>query len=455
MHGGTVDWARYLPAAEPVDLPTYAFQHRRYWLESTEPGDPAALGALPSGHPLLGALVALPGAIDTVLIGRLSLRSHPWLADHQVAGTVLLPGTAFVELARHAADLLGDTRLAELTLEIPLVLPAEGGLALRVGIGEPDDTGCRSIEVYSRPEDPALPWTRHAAGVLAEDTEENEDDTGGPDMMQWPPPGAAAVALDEFYPRLAESGLGYGPAFQGLRAAWRRGDEIFAEIALPDPQRGQAEEFGLHPALLDAALHALALRGDDGLRLPFSFRGVRWYTVGAAMLRVRLTTIEDGAVRVDLADDSGALVGTVERLVLRELTGELRPPARLDSLYRLEWTPARTRRHRDTGADVLFRVEDTPVVERTAAVLERVHGWLTEEAEPEARLVLITRGAVATTAEEVPDPAGAAVWGLMRSVQAERPDRFVLLDTPDPGVTNEELAAALVTGEGQLAVRAG
>ncbi|MEU9482018.1 type I polyketide synthase, partial [Streptomyces sp. NPDC048191] len=447
----TVDWSRYLPAAERVDLPTYAFQRRRYWLDNADSVDPATLGALPAGHPLLGALVALPGAVDTVLTGRLSLRSHPWLADHRVTGMALLPGTAFVELARHAADLLGDMRLDELTLEAPLALPAEGGLALRVGIGEPDDAGCRGIEVHSRPEGAALPWTRHATGVLAEDTEH----TTGADLAQWPPAGAEPVALDEFYPRLAETGLGYGPAFQGLCAAWRRGAEIFAEVRLPGQQRGQAGEFGLHPALLDAALHALALRGDDGLRLPFAFRGVRWYGAGAAALRVRLTVTGDDAVRVDLADDSGAPVGTVERLVLRALTGELRPPARLDSLYRLDWTPARTGHLRDTGADVLFRVEDTPLAERTAAVLERLRGWPAEESAPGARLVLITRGAVATSAEEVPDPAGAAVWGLVRSAQVEWPDRFVLLDTPGPTVTDEELMTALAGGEPQLALRGG
>ncbi|MEV6960774.1 type I polyketide synthase [Streptomyces sp. NPDC051207] len=455
VHGGSIDWTRYLPAAEPVELPTYAFQRRHYWLEPAEQADPAALGAQPAEHPLLGAVVALPGAIDTVLIGRLSLRAHPWLADHRVTDTVVLPGTAFVELVRHAAELLGDARLDELTLEVPLVLPAEGGLALRVGIGEPDDTGSRTVEVHSRPEDTALPWTRHATGVLTEDAEDTGDGPG-PDLVQWPPAGAEPVALDEFYPRLAGTGLDYGPAFQGLRAAWRRGDEIFADIALPERQRGQAEEFGLHPALLDAALHALALSGDEALRLPFAFRGVRWHAAGAAALRVRLTAAGDDAVRVDIADGSGAPVGTIDSVVLRALTGELRPAARLDSMYRLDWTPARAGLHRDTGADVLVRVEETPVVERTAAVLERIRGWLAEEPAPGARLVLVTRGAVATTAEEVPDPAGAAVWGLVRSAQAEWPDRFVLLDTSGPAPTDEELTAALAgTAEPQLAVRAG
>jgi acyl transferase domain-containing protein/acyl carrier protein len=458
VHGGSIDWTRYLPAADPVDLPTYAFQRRRYWLEPAEQADPAALGAQPAEHPLLGALVALPGAIDTVLTGRLSLRGHPWLADHRVTDTVLLPGTAFVELVRHAAELLGDTRLDELTLEVPLVLPAEGGLALRVVIGEPDDAGSRSIEVHSRPEDTELPWTRHATGVLTEDTGNWEDTEMGadPDLVQWPPAGAEPVALDEFYPRLAGTGLGYGPAFQGLRAAWRRGDEIFADIALPERQRGQAEEFGLHPALLDAALHALALRGDQGLRLPFAFRGVRWYAAGAAALRVRLTATGDDTVRVDLADDSGAPVGTIASVVLRALTGELRPSARLDSMYRLDWAPARAGQHHDTGTHVLVRVEETPVAERSAAVLARIRGWLAEEPAPGARLVLVTRGAVATTAEEVPDPAGAAVWGLVRSAQAEWPDRFVLLDTLDPAATDAELTATLAAvPEPQLAVRAG
>ncbi|MEU9152749.1 type I polyketide synthase [Streptomyces sp. NPDC048417] len=450
-HGGGIDWTRYLPAADPVDLPTYAFQHRRYWLENAEPADPAALGALPAGHPLLGALVALPGAIDTVLTGRLSLRAQPWLADHRVNGTVLLPGTAFVELARHAAELLGDDQLDELTLEVPLVLPAEGAVALRVVVGEPDDAGSRGFEVHSRPEGSTAPWTRHVTGVLSE----SGDDSAGADLVRWPPADAEPVDLDGFYPRLAETGLGYGPAFQGLRAAWRRGDEILAEITLPDQQRGQAAEFGLHPALLDAALHALALRGDAGLRLPFAFRGVRWYDTGATALRVRLTVVGEDTVRLDLADGSGAPVGTVEHVVLRALTGELRAPAGLDSVYRLDWTPARTGRPRHPGPDVLFRVEDMPVAERTAAVLDRVRGWSAEEPPQGARLVVVTHGAVAATADEVPDPAGATVWGLVRSAQIEWPDRFVLLDTTDPTVTDTELTAALATDEPQLALRAG
>ncbi|MGW7244617.1 type I polyketide synthase, partial [Streptomyces sp. NPDC054804] len=451
-HGGEIEWTRYLPTADPVDLPTYAFQHRRYWLENAESADPAALGALPAGHPLLGALVALPGAIDTVLTGRLSLRAQPWLADHQVTGTVLLPGTAFVELARHAAELLSGNHLDELTLEVPLVLPAEGGIALRVVVGEPDDAGSRNIEVHSRPEGSTAPWTRHATGVFSES---GDDDGGGADLVQWPPADAEPVDLDKFYPRLAATGLGYGPAFQGLRAAWRRGDEIYAEISLPDQQHFRAGEFGLHPALLDAALHALALRGDHGLRLPFAFRGVRWYDTGATALRVRLTVVGADTVRLDLADGSGAPVGTVEHVVLRALTGELRAPARSDSVYRLDWTPARTGRPRHIGADVLFRVEDMPVAERTAAVLDQVRGWLSEESAPGVRLVLVTRGAVAVTVDEVPDPAGAAVWGLVRSAQIEWPDRFVLLDTADPTVTDTELTAALAADEPQLALRAG
>ncbi|MEU8718681.1 polyketide synthase dehydratase domain-containing protein, partial [Streptomyces sp. NPDC048663] len=450
VHGGGVDWAAYLPSASRIDLPTYAFQHRHYWLDSAESTDPAALGALSAGHPLLGALVALPGAVDTVLTGRLSLRTHPWLADHQVTDTVLLPGTGFVELARHAADLLGGDQLDELTLEVPLVLPAEGGLALRVVVAEPDASGSRAVEVHSRPEGSTAAWTRHAGGVLSESV----DDSPGADLVRWPPADAEPIDLDGFYSRLADTGLGYGPAFQGLRAAWRRADEIYAEVALPDQQRGQAQEFGLHPALLDAALHALALRGDQGLRLPFAFRGVRWYDTGATTLRVRLTVVDEDAVRLDLADGSGAPVGTVERVVLRALTSELRTTARLDSVYRLDWTPARAGRPSVTGADALFRVEDTPVAERTAAVLGRIRERLAEESAQGGPLVLVTHGAVAVTADEVPDPAGAAVWGLVRSAQAEWPGRFVLLDTTDPAVTDTDLIAALATDEPQLALRA-
>ncbi|WP_439654157.1 type I polyketide synthase, partial [Streptacidiphilus melanogenes] len=180
-HGATPDWrvvsARW--GGTRVDLPTYAFQRRRHWPEPPAGwlGDVASVGLGAADHPLLGAAVALADADGVLFTGQLSLQTHPWLADHAVMGAVLLPGTAFVELAIRAGDHVGCHRLAELTLEAPLVLPEHGAVQLQLAVGEADASGSRSLTLHSRPEPEdaaggaALTtehaWTRHATGILA------------------------------------------------------------------------------------------------------------------------------------------------------------------------------------------------------------------------------------------------------------------------------------------------
>ncbi|WP_456154752.1 polyketide synthase dehydratase domain-containing protein, partial [Streptomyces chartreusis] len=193
------------------------------------------------------------------------------------------------------------------------------------------------MRVHARPDGaPAdAPWTLHAAGTLA---------PAGPspswDLRAWPPAGAEPLPLDDLYDRLATGGLAYGPAFRGLTAAWRHGDDLLVEAALPDGA-GDATAFGLHPALLDAVLHALALPQDtaERARLPFLWSGVRLHAVGAATLRARLTRQTDDTVTLYAADETGAPVADVEGLVLRPLPAVSDDPPRTDSLFRVEWTP--------------------------------------------------------------------------------------------------------------------
>ncbi|WP_055525764.1 type I polyketide synthase [Streptomyces graminilatus] len=350
VHGVSPDWARYF-ADRPVrraELPTYAFQRARYWLDAApRTVDLASAGLVDGAHPLLAAGTTLAGGDGYLLTGRLSLSSHPWLADHSVSGTAILPGTAFLELALLAADRVGYATVDELTLEAPLVLPEHGAVHVQVTVGEPGEQGARGVTVHSRPDDATDDerWTRHALGRLVPEAKEPADDTLA---GVWPPAGAEAVAVEDLYDRFAANGFVYGPAFQGLTAAWKLGDDVYAEVELPAEASpgADAADYGLHPALLDAALQTVGLTAaassGPGL-MPFSWSGVRLHTPGATALRTHLAPAGPDTVALRVTDLDGRPVATVTGLTLRPLPagqpGAARAAAR--HLHELEWvTPA-------------------------------------------------------------------------------------------------------------------
>ncbi|HWX44827.1 MAG TPA: beta-ketoacyl synthase N-terminal-like domain-containing protein, partial [Solirubrobacteraceae bacterium] len=364
VRGVAVDWSRLLGdgGENLVELPTYAFQRERYWHTAWGgAGDARTLGQSAAEHPLLGAALHLAeqdgGFIFT---GRLSIERHPWIRDHASMDTVLLPGTAFIELALAAAERAGAGAIEELTFERPLIVDGEGMCQLQLTISGPDSCGSQRINIYSRPEHPAEEgpepgeWTRHAAGVLAPSGERAPQGGGGPPSGDlggladgsWPVEDLEELEVERLYDRLAEAGYSYGPAFQGLRRAWRAGaDEIYAEIALAEEQAFEASGFCIHPALLDAALHALAFvapesqRGEE-LQIPFSVSGVRLHARGAAALRVRLRADADGAASLLACDPSGVPVLAVDSLIRRPIDPSQLEVARSighDALYGLQW----------------------------------------------------------------------------------------------------------------------
>ncbi|MER5646788.1 type I polyketide synthase [Streptosporangium sp. NPDC002524] len=436
--GADVDWLTALaPAPHPAaDPPTYAFERRRYWLgDHDSPGHPTGAGIDGSRHPLLSAVVSVAGDAY-VLSGGLSARSASWLGDHAVEGGVLLPGAAFAELALEGGAHAGCGRLDELVIEAPLPLPRSGSATVQVTVDPPDDEGRRAVSVHSRTPDG---WLRHASGTLGADAPAVAP-YGWASV--WPPPGAEAVEVEGGYERLAERGYEYGPAFQGLRAVWRRGEELFAEVALP----GEVDPagYGIHPALLDAALHPLVLTaGDDELRLPFAFGGVLLHASEAPELRVRLTTTGEDTL-VEAADPAGAPVLSIDTLRVRAAAPRQTALAGT-AAYGVDWieappaTAGTAGAAGAAGATVIPCVSDLPDVparvrELTGRVLDAI------AVHPaDASLVFATRAG---------DPAGAAVWGLVRSAQSEQPGRFVLAETED-----DHTDWSLVTATGEPQVR--
>ncbi|QLH26183.1 type I polyketide synthase [Streptomyces sp. Rer75] len=517
--GVPVDWTALFPSDPTpctVDLPTYAFQHQRFWMAgSGGTGDPSGLGLVSAGHPLLGAAVELADGSTHLLTGRITTGGgESWLGDHVVAGTVLAPGAALVEWVLRAADEVGCGGVEELALQVPLALPESGGLRVQVVVGEAAEDGRREVQVYSRPGDvdSVAGWVCHAEGVLSPPREDTGPTAEGLQGV-WPPEGAQPVELDGFYEHVAAAGYAYGPSFRGLRAMWRDGSDVVAEVTLPEAA-GDEEGFGIHPALLDAALHPALLtassereQGDDQVWLPFAWNGVSLWATGATTVRVRISPREHGVdgergLRMVVADAAGEPVLTVDSLVTRPARiDQLRAAGTrgVDGLFSLDWTPLPAvpvttdddewvvldlgnadedleslvaaldaegpvpsvalacLPHSGAGAGAVAAAEGLALAERTLGLLQ---GWLAEPRLADARLVVVTRGAVAPADDDVPDVAGAAVWGLVRSAQAENPGRFLLLDLA-PGAdvladrVRDAVACAVERDEPQLAVRDG
>ncbi len=496
-HGTPVDWPALFTGSHPtrVPLPTYPFQQETFWLDRSGPGDVRAVGLEDTGHPLVGAVVSVPDTDGVLLTGRLSLRTHPWLADHAVSGTVLLPGTAMVELAVRAGDEAEARVLEELVISRPMAVPEEGTLHVQVLVGG-EEGGRRKVGVYSRPEG-TRQWTEHATGTLLTEGTATAAATAA---HPWPPEGAEPVAIEGFYEQLAEAGYEYGPAFRGLSAVWKRGDEVFAEVAVPEDQTAVAGRFGIHPALLDATLHAgnfcFESGGDRPTMLPFAWTDVRLHAVGATAVRVRATASGADGLCVQITDPHGLPVATIGSLQLRETTPEqlraLSAASGGNGLWAVEWAVCGLDGTTETQwatlgesqllespphyadlsqvveagsppsalvADVsAWAPENTgPPIDRAhalcARVLDLLRRWVDRPELTDTRLVILTRGAMAVhDTAEVTDPAAAAVWGLVRSAQSEHPGRVQLIDIDEH--SQRTLPTALTaTDQPQLALR--
>ncbi|WP_143070964.1 type I polyketide synthase, partial [Streptomyces malaysiense] len=493
----------------PVPLPTYPFQHHTYWLHSnrTRTGDLTALGQ-GAAHTLLGAVLTSAADGRVTYTGRLHTDDHPWLADHALTGVAVLPPSTFVDLVLHAARGSGLAHVEHLDLLEALPLPEHTRFDLQVALDPADQDDRHPVTVHVRPVGPSedeKPWTLYATGVLVSEAPGPRAAAPRP-PAEWPPRGATVVDPHDLYGQAADRGHHYGNVFQGLRAIWRQGEAFYAEAALPEGT--VTDGFVMHPALLDAALHALhsptsVSRGDDagGLRMPLAWRGVTLYEAEGPVttLRVHLTPADDGAVAMRLEDADGVPVAEVAAVSLRPLD-----PSRLaiatpagDSLYELGWdalvttagtasagpgtaagdlavAKANDRSSLRGIAESVTAGEQAPGVVlaeldgpgnghplRAAHalahdVLDLVQQFLTDERFADSRLHLVTHGAVSTGPEDIsPDVVASVVWGLVRSAQSEHPGRISVCDLDTTDVSRDALMDVARSGEPQVALRGG
>ncbi|WP_067693050.1 type I polyketide synthase [Nocardia jejuensis] len=466
--GGAIDWRLVIGSqgGRWIALPPYAFQHERFWLAPHPRTDAAGLGLKSAEHPLVSAVVdsALDGGV--ILTGTVSLATHAWLGDHTVLGQVVFPGAGFVELALRAGAEVGCDTLSELTIVAPLVLEDTGTVRIQVVV-ESEGTG-PAVSVFSSATDDSG-WTLHARGALACGGEPRSAE-----WAQWPPVDAEPVDVRSGYDALDELGLGYGPVFRGVRSAWRRGEEVFSEIELADA--GSASGFLVHPALLDAAMHASVMVAGQ-LVLPFAWSGVTRGVGGATRLRVRAAVAGDKSLSVEISDETGHRVLGVKSVTGRPVTREqLAVSGRRDSLFGLEWSDLEPPTATDdpvpaaivdwppsaleaaTAGAVVLRCAPDPHTDvgrlrhRVGAVLEVLQAWLADPRVDRSRLVVVTQGAVGLPGSDVSDLAGSPIWGLVRAAQSEHPGRIILVDADD---ADPDVSAVLAANEPQIVLREG
>ena len=515
VNGVAVDWGNVFPGRRSrgyPDLPTYPFQREPYWLDTPSSGGATDDCLDQIEHEILTGLLEVPGGETTIVTGQVSLRSLPWLGDHQVADAIVLPGAVLVELALTACARMRCNVIDELVLERPLVLQDDGWVRFRVVLGAADDGGTRPVEIYSRSDRASggwagSEWIRQATGRASTRS------PGGGESHGERRPGAVQLDVTRMYEELTGRGYAYGPGIPRPREAWRLDSDFFVTASLA--AKHHSSRFSIHPLIVDVALQAVILaareNGDSAeILVPFSCAGITLYATNATDVRVHVRPTGQRTFQVGIHDQHGTLVAMLDSVTMREapasglagrpgndedlftLTWDARPPRASASAADTDWavvgtgdgTLVETLRRRSIGTRVFPGMaalsealdaggpapnvvvlgcaarDEESVVDAAHGgaryVLGEVRGWLADSRLAGGRLVVLTEGAVATTAsEDVPDVPAGAVWGLIRAAQAEHPGHFTLLDIDDRDTSASMVPAALSVDEPELAIRSG
>ena len=486
VRGAVDDWSGAAGAAARTraDLPTYPFQHQRYWPDASRRA--AAAAAAPALHPLLGHRLPLAGE-SWCFQAEAGTPEQAWLREHRIGASSLWPASASLEMLLAAGNAMPGVvpfELRDVELPAPLRLPDDAPVTVQTLVAPADAQGDRQAAIHHEATAGAT-WPCVARGRLV-------SATAMADAPLAVARAACTVAVDvaAFHRRLAEAGAAFGPAFRRLDAVQRGAQEAFADLPAP----AGAEVWRLHPAQLDAALQLVSIADADA-----DAPGV-WVPV-----RVDRVQLADGAARTP------GPIRAHARIVARRATtcsadvqlwhADGRPLARLEGVqfvrrdaatlagedgglggmaWAWRWEPfdrtaapaAARWQVRGEGADALAAAlaeapggADGPLqwvhlaaAGDAVAACNAAVAALREAEAAGARLWIVTRGAQAVDAAERPDADAAALWGLGRVVRAEHPATRCTLVDVEPGTPPAALAALLRDAAGaaretQLALR--
>jgi acyl transferase domain-containing protein len=334
VHGVTPRWSAVQPGRH-VTLPTYAFQREHYRLPT--PGSVSDAASDPVADVVSDA-VAEPAPVS-VVTESFGGDAHRWTADHVISGQILLPATAFLELALRAGRQVAHPHLSELVIHTPLILTDGMTTDVRITTAQ-HHGGSLSLTAESRPASGGE-WTAHASGRLSS----SPPSVPPADGRTLPPALSESRPLDDHYDRCAGLGLAYGPAFRTLSEVRHAKGTLYArgaEHRASQDTSHDMENLLFSPAALDAVLQAVltepaAPRPGAAAHLPFSWTSVTFHRRAHGPLRARITPTSAHDHAVEVSDIEGRAILSIGSLVLRPLPVARRQPG--PTLLRRVWTP--------------------------------------------------------------------------------------------------------------------